>query len=97
MQKMREKGKELKRGDIKWVKNPKRNICGTIRILSENFTKLGPAVFEKLHGHKDRHTYRHTHTHKLKWERVKVNHNRLNHLNDCATNSPYIHTYTYLP
>ena len=54
--KMREKGRALKSGDSKWVKNPKRNICGSIRILSKNFMKIGPAVFEKSRGH--------THTHK---------------------------------
>ena len=61
---MREKGQELKRGDSKWVKNPKRNICGNIRILSKNFMKSGPAVFEKSRRQTNRRTHRkHTDTH----------------------------------
>ena len=55
---MREKGQKLKRVD--------RNICGTIRILSENFMKIGPAIFEKLRGHIDRQTHIQTHTHTTK-------------------------------
>ena len=57
---MREKWRELKR--IKWVKNPKRNICGTIRILSKNFMKIGPAVFERSRGHTHTQTQTHTYT-----------------------------------
>ena len=60
---MRENGQELKMGDSKWVENPKRNICGSIRILSENFMKNGPAVFEKSRGHTDTQTHAHTHRH----------------------------------
>ena len=50
------------KGDSKWIKTPKRNICGTIRILSENFMKIDPAVFEKSRGHTDTHTDTHTYT-----------------------------------